>query len=284
MNWLKTNGKLLMVLAALFFSSAGALAKFITESLPVSQVVFFRFLITIILIAPWMWYRRISFFGKNRPLLFARCLFGFVAAFLQYIVYSQLLLADAMILLYTAPIFVAILSTIFLKERFSLYLMVFIVCAFLGCITIVRPSFVDFNIYTLMAILSAFFAALAYLTIKKLHQTESFATIVFNFALFSVVVTLLIFYREFQVPQLQQALALLALGVCGTIAQVFLTYAYKYERASVVSPYSYSAVLYALLFGLIFWGEMPDLLSFLGMVVVVASGIGILKSQKWDSP
>lgn len=268
-----------MVLAALFLSIDGALAKYLTNTLAVSQVVFFRFLITVLLITPWMACRGVSFLGKNRLVLLFRCLFGFTAAFLQYMVYANLPLGDAMTLLYTVPIFVAILSAVFLKEGVTKRLVAYILCAFLGCMAIIKPRFATVNIYSLVAVLSAFFAALAYVTIKKLHETESFETIIFQFAFFSMVVTFLFFYREFQFPTAPEALGLAGLGVCGTIAQLFLTCAYKFDRASVVSPYSYLAILFALIFGFVFWFEIPDLLSLLGMVVIVASGIGILRMR-----
>ena len=103
---------------------------------------------------------------------------------------------------------------------------------------------------------------------------------VFWFSLVSSVGSFALFRNDFVVPHGAQWAALIGLGVAGTIAQLLMTSAYKHSPASVVSPFSFASVLFSVLWGLLFWSEIPDFWSFLGGMILIVSGIGIIRLGK----
>lgn len=277
---LKRNGILLMIAASLFFSVMGALVKYATEDLPSMEAVFFRAAVTLIIITPWMIYKKIPLLGKNRLLLLTRSAFGFIALGLTFYVTSKIHLADVSILNRTSVLFVALLSAFFLREKVSAPLIIYIICAFLGAAMVVKPQLNMVNIPGLLGLAAGFFAAIAYVSVKALHKTESFFTIVFSFSFFSTFASLIFFHQQFVMPQGFHWFALIGLGLCGTIAQLLMTYAYKHTEASIVTPYSFITVIFSALWGMFFWGEIPDIWSAFGGILIIACGIGIVRLKK----
>lgn len=280
MDSLKKNGIALMVVASFLFSVMGALAKFAMARLPHTQVVFFRAVTCLPFLAVWLLHKKQPFFGrKNFPLLLLRSVAGFTSLMLTFYTTQKIDLGTASVLNFTSILFVALLSVLFLGERVSAKLVFLIVTAFAGACFIIKPGN-TFNMAGLSGLGAGFFAAVAYVSIKKLHDTESFVTMVFNFMFFASLFSLTLFGKDFIWPNTIEWVALLALGVAGTVAQLFMTYSYKLAEASVVSPYGVSAVLFSSLWGIIFWGDHPDLWSIVGSLMIVLSGLALLKIEK----
>lgn len=276
---LKQNGILLMIAASLFFSMMGALVKEATPRVPFMEAVFFRAFVSLVLLAPFMAVKRIPYFGSSFRLLFVRGASGFTALGLSFYVTSQIPLGNAAILNHTSTLFVALLSVIFLKEKVGAKLIIYILCALLGAGLIVKPDLYGMNTPGLLGLASGFFAAIAYISIKELHKKESFYTMVFNFSLISSAGALL-FLRDFILPSFADMLLLIGVGLCGTIAQLLMTYSYKFTDASIVSPYAFSGVLFSFGWGILFWNEIPDRWSAVGALLIIACGIGIMRIKK----
>lgn len=226
-----------------------------------------------------MFHRHIPFGGNNRRVLFFRSFCGFVAGSLGFYVTSKMALADAYLLTYSSPVFVAILSALLFKEYVSPRLYALIFVATIGCAFVLRPRFDFVNIPGIFGIVSAVFSALAYLGIKKLHKTDASSTIVLHFSLFSAIVALLLFGRSFIFPTPREGFALIGCGLCATFGQVLMTLAYKFQEASEVSPYSYATVLFSAFFGVLFWNEIPGWGTVFGGSLIIIAGIGILKMR-----
>lgn len=273
----KTKGILYMLCAALLFSASQAFVKWSTMTLPSPQVLFFRFSITVMLVTPWMLYKKISFYGKNQKLLHLRSLFGLSAALIMFYITAHIPLADVSILTRSTPIWVAMLAGLILKENISKQLVMYLVIASLACGFILKPTPESFNPIALTGVLGALIAAMAYLCIKKLLQTEHAFTIVFHFAAFSALGSLILFGHSFKIPNAQEIIAMSGCGVLATAAQIFMTTAYRYAPISQISSYSYSGVLFATLWGFLFWNEVPDPFTLFGGILMIFAGIGILR-------
>lgn len=224
--------------------------------------------------------KKIPFFGESFFLLFLRGASGFTALALSFYVTSKIRLADASILNHTSVLFVALLSILWLKEKITPPLVIYILCALIGVMLIVKPHLNVGKLYGLLGLASGFFAAIAYIAIKQLHKSESFFTMVFNFSLISTGGALLFFHHQFIWPTLSEWLVLIFMGLSGTVAQLLMTYSYKFTPASMVSPYSFSSVLFSAIWGMLFWNEVPDLWSVMGALLIIACGVGILKMKK----
>lgn len=270
-------GVIYMVLSALFYALNGAIVKSLTPQIPVTQCMVFRYVVALFFIVPIMLRRNISFWGTDRKLLFFRSFFGFAASLLQYYVFAHLNLAYAMSLLYTSPVFIGLMSFRYLKESVSSSLLVYIFVSFLGCLMIIQPSWDSQLFYSLLCLISALLTACAQMFIRKLHATDSFMTIVFNFLFWSAVISIGISLPNLVWPNGMQLLALLTLGLFGGIAQMFMTYAFKFGQSNVLSPYSYFVVLFSGILEWILWGEVMNVLATAGVVVLISCSIGIAR-------
>lgn len=274
------KGILYMMTSALFFSVMGTLVKSTTGRLPFMEAVFFRSLIMLLVLAPVMWIKKIPFQSQNRLLMMLRVTAGFTAVCLSFYVLHYLKLADASLLNRTSIPFVALLSVFFLRERVSTLLITYTLLSLVGAALIIKPSFEFINLPGLLGLLAGFLAAVAYVSIRELHDTEHSLTVVFHFALFGTCVSAIIGHSFFLWPEGIEWAALLGIGLCGTIAQTIMTYAYKYAEAAIVSPFSYATVIFSALWGFLFWQEIPDPWSILGAILLVACGIGIMQLKK----
>lgn len=276
------KGILLMIISSLLFSMMGAMVKYATEGLPFMEVVFFRTGVMLVLLTPWMAIKKISFKPKNPSIMFLRAISGFTALAMSFYVTSKIELANAAILNHTSVIFVAMLSAIFLKEKVSLSLVLCIFCSLIGAALIIKPSLEVVNTPGLVGLVSGFFAAIAYVSVKKLHDTEHFLTIVWNFAIVGTILSLLLTLSNFKIPSTYQWLALIGLGSIATLAQMALTASYKYGDASLISPYSFTTVIFSGIWGMFFWNELPDAWDLLGTLVIIACGIGIMNIKSGE--
>jgi drug/metabolite transporter (DMT)-like permease len=275
MKRLLENGIFCMLTASLFFAAMGTLAKFSLREVPLIEVVFFRSMVSASILGVILLFQKGSFLGNRPWLLLGRGLVGFAALMTNFYAVSKIPLGDAAILNSTSPVFVVFLSVLFLDEEISLRVILLSLFSLLGVGFILKPSLSYFNLPALLGLVSGFLAALAYVAIRQLHATDSFVTMAFYFtgisALFSAPLTL----SHFVFPRPMVWAGLLGVGLTGTFGQLLMTYAYKHEDASVVSPFSYTAVIFSFFFGMFFFGELPDRYTVLGSAIVIASCVAL---------
>jgi drug/metabolite transporter (DMT)-like permease len=145
---------------------------------------------------------------------------------------------------------------------------------------IIKPQFDMVVFPALMGFGSAIFAGLAYAIIRLLNvRGESPSTIVFYFSLISFIVTLPGAIATFQMPTSLEWVYLIGIGVFAGIGQIFMTESYRYARASDIAPYKYLHVLFTAIIGIIFLGEIPDLLSVIGSLIIVGAFIYLYKKR-----
>jgi drug/metabolite transporter (DMT)-like permease len=258
-----------MVLSSLFFAVMAAGVK-LSGNLPTMEKVFFRNVVGFIFAGIWLWRQGGSFAGGDRKALFYRSLFGFLGLVFYFYAIDRLPLANAVILNQMNPFITMVLAFLFLGERVLKPQRAALALAMAGIYLIVRPG----PGYTLgpalVGLLSAFFAAAAYTVIRHLRHTDRPETIVFYFTGFTTVATLpFMLVQGFVMPDATQWLALLTVGVTATVAQFFMTHAYRYAEAGDLSIYSYGNTVFAMFIAMILWGEIPDALSFSGLLLVL---------------
>lgn len=269
-----------MIASSFLFAVMNVLVKHGTHHVPFMQVVFFRSAITLLVLLPIMIKQKIPFLGRQKTLLFFRGTFGFLSLAFTFYVTTKITLADMSLLNRTSTLFVVILAGFFLKEKISWKLYVYVLIAFIGTGFIIKPGLDVMNSNGFLGILGGLFAALAYVSVKKLLETEAFYTIVFSFGFVATFFSLLFSAADFVIPSLANTLVLLGVGLIGTYAQILMTSAYKYGDASVVNPYSFSTVLFSALFGYLLWGEMQDSWSLFGGALIIFCGVQISSLQK----
>lgn len=281
------SGLTYMAISAFFFSIMGLLVKVAGERLPSQEIVFFRSLL--VLIFAWWMLRRagISPWGNNKKWLVVRGFTGFMALSCFYYGVTHLPLADATLIMYSNPVFTAVLAAIFLGERLTKIDFLGVVLSLVGVGLIAQPSIIFGGVSRLdpfdvaIALGGAIFAAISYVIVRKLRESEHALVVVFYFPLIATPASLPTALPGALLPTWWELGVLLAIGIVTHIAQVAMTKGLHLEEAGRATAVSYLQVVFAFIWGMFFFGEFPTALSVLGAVLIVGSTVVIaLYKQK----
>ena len=277
----KTKAVFCMLISALGFTFMSVTVKYVT-GIPLFEKVFFRNLISLGVAFFMLKKSSAPMFGRreNQLVLLARSIFGLAGVVLNFYAIANLTLADSSMLGKLSPIFVTIMACIFLKEKIDNKQILSIIITFLGALLVIKPEFSLEMLPSLSGIMSAASAGVAYTLLRYLKDKESPDTIIFYFSLISVVFTAPFALAEYVQPTFIQLGLLLATGVFASVGQFGITYAYKYAKATEVSIYNYSAIVFGIILGFIFFGEIPDTLSLLGGAIIIAVAFYIFKHNQ----
>lgn len=277
----KTKAVFCMLISALGFTFMSVTVKYVT-GIPLFEKVFFRNLISLGVAFFMLKKSSAPMFGRreNQLALLARSSFGLAGVVLNFYAIANLTLADSSMLGKLSPIFVTIMACIFLKEKIDSKQILSIIITFLGALLVIKPEFSLEMLPSLAGIMSAAASGVAYTLLRYLKDKESPDTIIFYFSLISVVFTAPFALAEYVQPTFIQLGLLLATGVFASVGQFGITYAYKFAKATEVSIYNYSAIVFGIILGFIFFGEIPDTLSLLGGAIIIAVAFYIFKHNQ----
>lgn len=189
--------------------------------------------------------------------------------------YTIMPLTDAVTIQRLSPFFIVILSGIFLKEKLYFQQIPIFILAFLGGLLIIRPGLRLDIFSTIIALIAAILMAAAHVTLRHLRLTDHHLVIINYFAYFSgllSIIVLLFSKNNLNIPTSNDLLILFLLGIISLVTQIILTKVYQMAPASLVSLYSYSQIIFACIFSLLFFKEMPILLSLIGSALIILSG------------
>ena len=210
-----------------------------------------------------------------------RCLTGLIAMILYFSALGLIPIGQAVTLQYTNPLFVALLSGAFLSEKVQPIVLAMATLSFIGIAMIVSPDLKSVEFNAILALGSGFFAAIAYLYVRKLRTTEHALSIVFWFAAFSVAFTLI--PAAPNLPSLLSepvlTMSLIGIGVGAGAGQVGLTFAFHKANAAWISAFSYLTVIIATMYGYVAFGENLDSRDLIGCILIISSGIILTISQ-----
>lgn len=265
-----------MVVAGFLFGCMGVFVKLGAQHFSSAELVFYRSLFGLLVIFLIARLQGLPLATRCWKMHLWRGLSGFVALMLFFYAIGALPLATAMTLNYTSPLFLAFLSTLVLRERLRLPLFLGIALGFVGVVLLLRPTWHQDQLAAgLMGLTSGFFAGIAYLNVRQLGQAgEPPLRVVFYFTLLCTVGGgLWMALHTFHSVRLEDLLLLLGLGTTATLAQLAMTHAYRDGETLVAGSLAYSTVIFASLWGMLLWGEILVLSSWLGIALIVISGI-----------
>ena len=264
-----------MLFASFSFGSMNALVKWTSAEVDVWTTVFVRSFVIAFAIYIIARVGKVDLVVHDRKNMAFRCLTGLAAMILYFSALGLIPIGQAVTLQYTNPLFVALLSGFFLSERVHPQVWALAMTSFLGIILIVSPDLRTIEKDALLALGSGFFAGVAYLYVRRLRATEEALSIVFWFAAFSVVATVLP-----AAPSLASIssdpiliIALVGIGVGAGAGQVGLTYAFHRANAAWVSAFSYLTVIVATAYGYLLFDEILDKRDIIGGMMIICSGI-----------
>ncbi|HEX5363122.1 MAG TPA: DMT family transporter [Gallionella sp.] len=272
----KQAGSLWMLLAGFLFGCMGVFVKLGATHFSHIELVFYRSFFGLLLVYAILRQQRVSLATKHWQPHLWRGLSGTVALALFFYCITMLPLATAVTLNYTAPLFLTIFTMLVFKDRFNLPLTCTIALGFCGVVLLLHPTLERDQLWLgLLGLISGFLAGIAYLNVKQLGmQGEPATRIVFYFSLIASIGSgAWMLFDEVHAVTAQGLLILLGLGGTATLAQLAMTRAYQVGKTLVVGSMAYSTILFASLFGMLLWNETLTASSWLGMALIVASGV-----------
>lgn len=277
-------GILLMLGAGLCFAALDATAKHLTQTFPVPMLVWARYAVHLALmlmfLAPSMRSRLIA---TRRPVaLIARALMLVGTTTFAIAAFSIMPLAEGTAFLFVTPLIVVILASALLKESVTPGRWCAILAGFAGALLIARPGGTLTGPGILLMSLAAGCYAVYQVQTRQMSATENTVTMLFYTALVGTVALSLAapLYWGGPMPNASQALGIASLGIYGGTGHLLMTRAFRHGPASTLAPFLYAQLVWAMLLGWLFYGQLPDLLSVAGMAVIAASSLSIALAER----
>lgn len=282
---------MLKITSALMFIIMSGGIKYVSDRVPVGQIVFFRSFFMLLPLMIWLaWQGNVLSMLRTRNITghFRRGIMSSCSMFLNFLALAYLPLTDAVALGYTAPLMLVLLAAVFLKEKVQAYRWMGTAFGFAGVLVMLAPHLSDgallaggaASIGVMIALSGAFLTAGALIQVRKLVSTETTGAIIFYLALMTSALALLTMIGGWVMPSAEEAIVLVLVGIFGGIGQIFLTMSFRYGDASLIAPFDYTTMLWACLIGWFVFGDWPAPAVFAGAGVVIAAGIFVIWKER----
>ena len=275
-------GIALKLVSVVCLAGMAACVKQLGQSIPVAQIIFFRGLISMFVLAivAWRGAGLHLLTTRNWRAHAARSLAGACSMFCWFAALTMIPLAQMTAISFTIPLFLTVLALVFLNERIHAYRWTALGIGFAGVIIIVAPDLTSGGGNVLgvgVSLLAAVLAAFALLFLRRMSVHEHALTITFYFFATSTSLAFLtLIFGGWPAPTRTQWMLILMTGLFGVLGQLFMSYCYRYAEASLVAPLDYVSMLIAIVVGYYFFSEIPNLSTWFGAPLVIASGLIIL--------
>ena len=286
------KGIALKLVAVTLFIVMSALIKAASDTVPPGQAVFFRSFFAIPVILAWLALRGEMSTGlrvESRMGHFWRGFVGTTAMGLMFAGLGLLPLPEVTALGYAAPLLVVVFAAMFLDEKVGVFRLGAVALGLVGVLVVLTPRLTTLGgptvetaqaVGAVLVLLGAVCAALAQIYIRKLVQTEQTSAIVFYFSLTSTLLSLLTLPFGWVIPGGTETVYLVLAGLIGGLAQIFLTSAYRFADASVIAPFDYASMLFAIAIGYVIFDEVPTAQMLIGAALIVLAGIIIIVRER----
>ena len=256
-------------------------AKYLSSSIPILQITWSRYFFTVVIALPIMFF----FFRKNlkpssKPKLqLIRGLLLFLANILFFYSISIIPLSKALTLAFIAPLIVTILSPVLLNEIVGFKRWAAVIIGFIGSIIVLRPGFVEINLATISALGTGFLYGIYLIVTRKLHNSDHplltlLLTGVVGAAIGSIIMPV-VWVR----PTLIEWYMMFAIGFFAFLGHLLLILSLRYADASKLAPLGYFEIITNIIIGYYFFNHFPDTWTFLGLFVIISSGIYIFRRE-----
>lgn len=219
----------------------------------------------------------VSLDKESKRYLIYRSVFGTIGILCNFYAVDHMLLSDASLLNKMSPFFSVLFAILFLKEKINLFQLFSIIFAFIGALFVIKPTGINLNtLPAMVGLLGGICAGAAYTFVRAMGQRGvQGSVIVFFFSAFSCLVTLPYLVFQFHPMSLYQLAMLLLTGLAATGGQFGITAAYCYAPAKEISVFDYSQIPFAALLGFVFFGQIPDIFSWLGYLIICGTALAM---------
>ena len=266
---------LCLMTSALLFSIMGVCIRFASETVDNPTVVFFRNAVGLFIFIPMLLKHGFSFIKTDKLWMHTwRSIVGLAAMYGFFYAIAHLKLSNAMVFSYSSPIFIPLIAYLFLKERISKGMIIAAVIGLMGVLLVAKPDQGVFNAISFIGLGACFLSAMAFVTVRALTNTEPPERIVFYFCIFGTLISSIPMYWHWRVFTIKELALLITAGLLANISQLFMSYAYSLAPAGQIGPMNYIAIIFAGIWGFVFWHEIPDLYSILGISIILMAILG----------
>ena len=273
-----------MIVAGFFFAAMGVFVKFGAEEFDAAEMAFYRSFVGLFFITGLVLAKRGTVKTANMGFHAIRSVVGSVSLIGYFYAMSQLPLATAQTLNYTSPIFLAIATVVVLGEKFSYWLVAAIALGFVGVAVLLQPTVHGGKeAAALIGLFSGVFSAWAYLSVRTLGKLgEPDYRVVFWFTVIGSILCAgwQLSISTFHPVHWSNVWVVIGIGASGTAAQLAMTRAYRTGNTLVCGALSYSTLVFGAIATFIVWNERLAPLEWVGMAIIIASGILAMRVEK----
>ncbi|WP_274704097.1 DMT family transporter [Polaribacter marinus] len=259
---------LYMIFSVISFALMNAVVKYLTV-FNVYQIVFFRSIGTLVFTIPLLLKYKIPILGTHKKLLLIRGFAGVISLTCFFQSLNYLAVGTAVSLRYTSPIFAAIFAMFFLKEKIKTIQWFLFCLAFIGVLIIKGFGVEVDTIGLVFVLLSAISLGVIFVVIRKIGETENPLVIINYFMVMAFVFGGLMSINYWRNPNLIEWGLLLSLGVFGYIGQLYMTKALQSHETNVIAPLKYLEVIFMIIIGASWFGEVYNLWTLLGILLIL---------------
>jgi drug/metabolite transporter (DMT)-like permease len=258
------------------------IAKYLSSDLSFFQITWARYFFTVFFTLPFMFF----FFRKNltwstKPKLqIYRGLTLFFANILFFYSISIISMAKALTLAFVAPLITTALSPFFLGEKVGFRRWSAVLVGFVGSMIVVRPGFIEFNLASFAALGTGFFYGIYLIITRKLHSSDSPLLTLLLTGVVGVVIASFFVPIVWIPPTFDQWILLALMGIFACLGHLFLILSLKYADASKLAPFGYFEIVTNIILGYYFFGDFPNYWTWIGLSIIICSGIYISFRQK----
>ena len=273
-----TSAALLIVGATLCFTSLDSIVKHLSQTYPITLLVWARWMFQMVATAIWLGPRmRLGLFRTKRPKLqIARGIAIVFSGVLFMTALKTLPLADATALNYTSPVLVILIGRLYLRERLTPARIAFVVAGIVGMLLIVQPGSEIFRGASLIVLVAACVYASFQVMTRQVADEDPRVTLFYPALIAAIVLTPLLPFLHIRPDMpLRDAALLGAAGLLGTLGHFLFILAFQRAPASALTPFTYMQLVWAMLVGWIVFADLPDGWSLIGMAVIAGSGLAM---------
>ncbi|MSO13306.1 DMT family transporter [Rickettsiales endosymbiont of Trichoplax sp. H2] len=271
---LKVNiyGIFWFILSLLLDNINDVIMKYVGNNISSYEIIFFRYLFSVIVLLPFILRKKYSSSTIMR-IHFIRGFLLFVGIILWCVGLKVVKLTVATSINFIMPIFILILARIFLKESFNRIKLIATMLGFIGTIIVINPNSTDFNLTSLVFLISAILFALLDIINKRFAVQESMISMLFYSSLFVLILSIIHVFYNWITPTFNDLFYLFLLGITSNLILYCLLKSFKLIEVSSVAPYRYIELIFSAVLGYIIFDEIPDLTTIIGSAIIIMATV-----------
>jgi len=253
------------------------MAKHLSTEIHFLEVVWGRYFFMVVISVPltFIFFKKHLTWPKNINIQLARSIFLFLSTILFFYAISVLSLAESLTLAFVSPIVVTLLSVILLKEQVGFRRWTAVIIGFIGAIIVIRPGFNEISLATFAGLGTGIAYAFYVIATRKLSSIDSpLLTLIFTGLSGAIIISIIVPF-VWITPNLNQWLFLIGLAAAGTLGHFFLILSLNFAEASKLAPFAYFEIVTNIIIGYYFFGDFPDKWIWIGLIIIVSSGVYI---------